>query len=149
MFIFCNFLISVLLLVSINCQAEKGNKSTKSAGVYLWSKNQATVLANGDLKWNPEPFVFQPGSSVRYIDFENGDDSANGTSKTTPWKHHPWDPNAVGNADVCSGTHTYVFKRGVVYRGTLTSSESGTEGENIQLTSDPAWGTGEAMIYGV
>jgi hypothetical protein len=46
------------------------------------------------------------------------------------------------------GIHTYVFKRGVYYRGTMNALESGKKRNPIHLTSDPAWGTGEAVISG-
>ena len=64
--------------------------------------------------------------SIRYIDFDAGNDANDGLSKQTPWKHHPWDPNATGNAKACNGSHTYVFKQGVDYRGELNANESGT-----------------------
>jgi len=85
---------------------------------------------------------------VRYVDFAGGDDAKDGKTKETAWKHHPWDGAAAGEAKACKGINTYVFKRGVVYRGTLVATESGEAGNPIRLTSDPAWGTGEAMIYG-
>ncbi len=115
---------------------------------YSWQEAQATVLPEGNLQWNPRPFNFETGSSVRYIDYEDGDDTNNGQSQTSAWKHHPWDPNASGNAAASSGIHTYVFRRGVIYRGSLTAEESGEPGDPIRLTSDPSWGTGEACIYG-
>ncbi|MDH7569639.1 MAG: laminin G domain-containing protein, partial [Armatimonadota bacterium] len=87
-------------------------------------------------------------ASVRYIDFEGGDDARDGLTPASAWKHHPWDPAAEGKAAACRGIHTYVFKRGVVYRGTLMVKESGKAGDPIRLTSDPAWGTGEAALYG-
>ncbi len=88
-----------------------------AGGEYCWQKPQAKVLPQGDLKWAPEPFEFQPGDSVRYIDYENGDDDAPGTSKDSAWKHHPWDRDATGKAAQAAGPITYVFKRGVFYRG--------------------------------
>lgn len=115
---------------------------------YSWQQPHATVIETGDLEWKPEPFVFNPGESIRYIDYENGDDTNDGTSKASSWKHHPWDANATGNAAAETGIHTYVFKRGVVYRGVLQAKESGTTDNPIKLTSDPTWGTGEAMVYG-
>ncbi|MCX7848213.1 MAG: LamG domain-containing protein [bacterium] len=118
------------------------------AGLYSWNTAQATVLAQGDLEWAPLPFVFTPGVSVRYIDFENGDDANDGLSTNTAWKHHPWDPNASGVAASGGGAHTYVFKRGVIYRGQLLPNNSGTSANPIRLTSDPNWGTGEAWLYG-
>ncbi len=61
---------------------------------------------------------------MRYIDFEAGDDGNAGT-KAAPWKHHPWDGDAAGKAKACEGIHTYVFKRGVIYRGHLLADDSG------------------------
>jgi len=107
----------------------------------------AAEAAEPDLTWSPEPFAFEPAGTVRYIDFEGGDDAAPGT-KERPWQHHPWDPNAAGNAARAGGIDTYCFKQGVVYRGTLVAQQSGTPGRPIRLTVDPAWGTGEAGLYG-
>ncbi len=115
---------------------------------YSWQKAHAKVLPEGDLEWQPKDFVFESGSSVRYIDYENGDDSNDGQTTSTPWKHHPWDDNATDNAAACSGVHTYVFKRGVIYRGKMIAAESGNINEPVRLTSDPSWGSGEAYIFG-
>lgn len=115
---------------------------------FSWEKPHSTVLPAGDLEWAPEPFVYEHGASVRYIDYDGGNDSYDGLTPGTAWKRHPWDASSTGNAKNCTGIHTYVFKRGVVYRGTLTAKESGEPGNPIRLTSDPSWGTGEACIYG-
>ena len=115
---------------------------------FSWQRPQAEVLAHGDLRWAPEPFRFERGESVRYVDFTGGDDGADGTSPERAWKHHPWDPAAVARAAEGAGVHTYVFKRGVTYRGRLIADESGRPGEPIRLTSDPEWGTGEAVLSG-
>ncbi|MEN8193208.1 MAG: LamG-like jellyroll fold domain-containing protein [Bacteroidota bacterium] len=115
---------------------------------YSWELNHSKVIETGDLKWAPEPFVFEKGKAVRFIDYENGSDSNDGLTKNTPWKHHPWDSIATDKAKDCSGIHTYVFKRGAIYRGTLVGKESGTTENPIRLTSDPNWGEGEAAIYG-
>jgi hypothetical protein len=107
------------------------------------------VLSNGDLRWTPQPIVFKAGASVRYIDYAGGNDNNSGTSKTQPWKHHPWDAAATGVSRSTRGAHTYVFKRGTIYRGALRPGDDrGQPGNPIQLTSDPAWGSGEAQIYG-
>ncbi len=118
------------------------------AARWSWQEPQAKVLPTGDLQWAPHPFEFKAGESVRYIDFDAGNDSNDGRSQQAPWKHHPWDPNATGAAKAGKGTHTYVFKQGVVYRGELDANESGTESSPIILTRDPAWGTGPAVICG-
>lgn len=137
-----------------------GNTSAESAAIpvvlaekpldftYSWQTPQSKVLPSGDIEWMPEPFEYVAGTSVRYIDYEGGDDANDGLSKATPWKHHPWDGNATGIAAAESGVNTYVFKRGVVYRGHLTATESGTPLEPLRLTSDPSWGTGEAYFFG-
>ncbi|MGF1632367.1 MAG: LamG domain-containing protein [Phycisphaerae bacterium] len=117
---------------------------------FAWQESHARVLPTGDLEWTPRPFVFKAGTSVRYIDYQNGDDDRDGATKETAWKHHPWDTQAAGRAKAAGGeAHTYVFKRGVVYRGALRpQAAKGTAQDPVQLTSDPAWGEGEAMIYG-
>ena len=115
---------------------------------YSWQSPHATVVATGDLLWAPQAFTYTPVGTVNYIDYEAGSDANTGTSTGSAWKHHPWDANATGNAAAASGVRTYVFKRGVVYRGLLTADESGTAGNPIRLTSDPNWGTGEAMLFG-
>ncbi len=115
---------------------------------YSWQQSHAEVTATGDLVWQPQPFVFEKGDAVRYIDYEGGDDGNPGTSTAEPWTHHPWDPQAAGRARAASGADTYVFKRGVVYRGSLVCRESGTPGHPIRLTSDPSWGEGDAVISG-
>lgn len=115
---------------------------------FSWQQPHAKVLPRGELEWQTEPYRFIQGDSVRYIDYEDGDDHADGTSKRSAWKHHPWDANAEGLAAACSGIHTYVFKRGVIYRGALVAKESGRPGNPIRLTGDPSWGNGEAMLFG-
>jgi len=118
------------------------------AARWSWQEAQAKVLPTGDLEWAPRPFEFKAGESVRYLDFESGNDANDGQSKLTPWKHHPWDPNASGKAATCRGVHTYVFKQGVDYRGELDAHESGTPAAPIILTRDPTWGVGRAVICG-
>ena len=88
-----------------------------SAEEFSWQKTHAKVSSTGDIEWSPQPFRFEEGDSVRYIDYEEGNDSNDGLTRDTPWKHHPWDPQTSGNAKQCKGIYTYVFKRGVYYRG--------------------------------
>jgi hypothetical protein len=115
---------------------------------FSWQQPYAALSAKGDIAWTPQPFRYEKGDSVRYIDYAGGDDASDGLSRETPWQHHPWDPQASGRARQCRGIHTYVFKRGVYYRGTLQALESGEPNRPIRLTRDPAWGTGEAVISG-
>ena len=105
---------------------------------WSWLEPQAKVLPTGDLEWAPKAFEFKPGESIRYIDFESGNDANDGLSKQTPWKHHPWDPNAGAKAAACKGVQTYVLKQGVDYRGELNANESGAADAPIILTRDPS-----------
>src|ERR1041385_7127501 len=109
--------------------AERSNTSSWS-----WQDSYAEVDAKG--------------GSIRYIDFEKGDDANSGEAPETPWKHHPWDPSAAGKSATGAGVHTYVFKRGVVYRGRLVVKDAGQAGQPVRLTSDPAWGAGDAVLSG-
>jgi len=120
------------------------------APAFSWQKPHAKVLPTGDLRWDPQPFVFEAGDAVLYIDFASGDDANVGTSKDKAWKRHPWDPAFAGPAGSGAGVDTYVFKGGVVYRGSLQvpAGTKGTAARPIRLTRDPAWGDGEAVLCG-
>src|SRR6185312_414921 len=85
-----------ILCVTMTCFA--GAPTSGSPGTWSWQQPQAKVLPTGDLEWAPQAFEFKPGGAIRYIDFDSGNDAKDGLSKQTAWKHHPWDPNAVGNA---------------------------------------------------
>ena len=86
---------------------------------YDWQKPHAKVLSDGDLAYAPEAWKEPKPSDARYIDFAGGDDTRDGRSPATAWKHHPNDPAADGRAKGAQAA-TYVFKRGVTYRGKLT-----------------------------
>lgn len=118
---------------------------------YSWQQPHARVLPHGDLQWAPAPYRFEAGSSVRYIDFENGDDTRDGASPATAWKHHPLDQAAGGAARAARdarGAHTYIFKGGVVYRGRLQGRLEGAPDNPVRLTCDPRWGRGPAILSG-
>ena len=124
------------------------NAIRPAGGGYSWQEPHAKVLPAGALEWSPHPFIFEKGDSVRYIDFETGDDAKDGTTRLTAWKHHPWDVRATAKARASTGIQTYVFKGGSVYRGELKARESGTLDNPIRLTCDPSWGKGAARFYG-
>jgi len=117
---------------------------------FPWQQDYARVMPSGDLQYAPKPFEFVAGDSLRYIDFENGDDTNPG-SRDEPWKHHPWDPAATGKADAAGEEiHTYIFRGGVTYRGAfeVPPTARGTVDNPIRLTRDPSWGEGPAVING-
>ena len=73
-----------------------------------------------------------------YIDYENGDDTNDGLTKETAWKHSPGDPNAQGNPDSVSlqpGDKVF-FKGGVVYSGNIDILSEGLQGNNIIYDGD-------------
>ncbi len=116
---------------------------------FKWQEPQATVTETGAVLWKPKPFVDDlTGQDLRYIDYENGDDNRDGKTPETAWQHHPWDHDAGDKVKACSGPMTYVFKRGVIYRGQLYAQDSGTMDKRIRLTSTNAWGEGEAILAG-
>ncbi|MCM8803158.1 MAG: hypothetical protein NC827_07620 [Candidatus Omnitrophica bacterium] len=119
-----------------------------SQNKFSWEEKNCEVYKEIEIKWKPKTFIFEKGISLRYIDYENGNDNNDGLTKNTPWKHHPWDEKAEGKAKECKGIYTYIFKKGVIYRGRLFARESGTEENPIRLTVDPDWGKGNAYIYG-
>lgn len=117
---------------------------------YPWQETHARVLPTGDLEYAPQTFSFEAGDSIRYIDYEAGDDANHGT-RARPWKHHPWDAAATGRAASDeTAADTFVFKGGVTYRGAfrVPSEARGTAGQPIRLTRDPSWGEGPAVISG-
>jgi hypothetical protein len=126
----------------------RGMVNAQNVARWSWQEAQAKVLPTGDLAWAPKAFEFKPGKLIRYIDFESGNDTNDGLTKQTPWKHHPWDPNAGDKAKACKGVCTYVFKQGVTYRGEMEANESGVAADPILLTRDPSWGKGPPVICG-
>lgn len=117
---------------------------------FPWQQEFSRALPNGELAYVAEPFRFEAGASQRHIDFAGGDDANPGT-REQPWKHHPWDPAARGNAQAAaSEVHTYIFKGGVTYRGRFVVPDTarGTADNPIRLTRDPSWGEGPAVING-
>ena len=78
---------------------------------FAWQQDYAKRSPSGGIEWAPREFEFETGKAVRYIDYENGDDAADG-SRETPWKHHPWDGAAKGRAAAAKGIDTFVFKGG-------------------------------------
>lgn len=89
-----------------------------------------------------------------YVDFAAGDDTNNGTSTSTPWKHAPEDVNATGVADgtTLDDGDIVVFKGGVTYEGTVIHTRDGASGNVITFISgnvhSSPWGTGRAVIDG-
>ncbi|MGC4119420.1 MAG: right-handed parallel beta-helix repeat-containing protein [Myxococcales bacterium] len=97
----------------------------------------------GTLAWSPV------WGATYFVDFAGGDDTADGTSATTAWKHAPGDSAATANAlKALSPGDTVGFKGGVVYKGHLTLGQSGTAQDFITYETSAGWGSGRAIIDG-
>ncbi|MBN1675737.1 MAG: right-handed parallel beta-helix repeat-containing protein [Kiritimatiellae bacterium] len=93
-------------------------------------------------------FPMSACAATYYIDYASGRDGNPGT-REGPWKHHPWDENARELPAGVKGAHTYVFKRGVDYQGSLIAGDSGAGPEDpVVLTGAEEWGSGEAIVSG-
>ena len=93
-------------------------------------------------------------TNTYYIDYDDGDDSANGLTPATAWKNHPWGQNKPGGTvaattDLVPGDKC-VFKGGVHYRDWLYGGDSGTPSSRIILdgNTDGSFGSGQAVIDG-
>jgi hypothetical protein len=115
-----------------------------TAQPYFWQIPQAGVSPQGTLTWAPEPYTPPTLIDTRYIDFVGGNNNADGLTQATAWKHHPDDPAAPTNLRNGPRGRTYVFKRGVTYRGEITLASA----QDLTFCSLPTWGTGEAVLSG-
>jgi hypothetical protein len=93
-----------------------------------------------------------PLTPTYYVDFEAGDDSADGSTQATAWQHAPGDGSATGMpASVSLGPGDVVlFKGGVAYLGSIAIPASGTAAAPLIYDGNSRgdWGTGLAIIDG-
>ena len=84
-----------------------------------------------------------------YIDFQGGDDSADGRSPATAWKRGPWDSQSAGAARrlAIQPGDSFRFKGGVRYRGTMAPRGAGTAANPI-LFDGSSWGLSRAIFDG-
>ncbi len=91
-------------------------------------------------------------AATYYVDFQGGDNEADGLTPQTAWKHSPGDRNATGKpgAVELQPGDTVVFKGGVAYVGEIQLSVSGSEGKPITLDGNTAgtFGEGRAVLDG-
>ncbi len=90
-------------------------------------------------------------AATYYIDYAAGSNSNNGTSKTTPWKTHPYMQAAAactGSGSTPHYTHsagdTFIFKQGSSWPNAcfdMKVTSGGNSSTPDQYTYDPTWGT--------
>lgn len=86
-------------------------------------------------------------AATYYIDYQGGSDSNNGTSKSTPWKRHPFMPGFSGSYTHAAGDD-YIFKGGVVWPKEampLIIKKGGTAANVSEYKTDPGWFNGSAF----
>ncbi len=91
-------------------------------------------------------------ATTYYVDYEGGDNTADGLSPETAWKHSPGDENATntpGSVELAPGD-TVIFKGGVAYYGSIHLDVSGEPGNPITLDGNThgEFGEGRAVIDG-
>jgi hypothetical protein len=88
-------------------------------------------------------------AATYHVDYGGGNDSLDGLSQSSAWKHAPGDPAASGVASstVLRPGDVVMFKGGVAYRGRIVLTRSGTSGSRITYKGD-GWGSGKAVIEG-
>ena len=121
---------------------------TLANGTYIWN---AYVCDNeNNCRFGVQNYTLSVGTlggggaganNTYYVDFSTGDDTNNGISTSTPWKHAPGDTNYTGSGTLHSND-TVIFKRGITYYGMITTLSNGV---NYTVTD---WGTGDAIING-
>jgi hypothetical protein len=87
-----------------------------------------------------------------YVDYQAGNDKADGTSKRSPWKHCPADEQATDKAAACSlrAGDRIIFKGGVRYYGAISKKITGSANKPIIFdgNTDGSFGDGMAIIDG-
>ena len=86
--------------------------------------------------------------SAYYIDYAGGDDTNDGLTEATAFKHCVGDPLATGVPATLNLTagDTLIFKGGVSYKGTITNFPSGTFSAPIVFKGNSGWGSGKAIF---
>lgn len=88
-------------------------------------------------------------AATYYIDYNAVNDSANGTTKSTPWKRHPYMPGFSGSYSHAAGD-TFYFKGGVTWPAsvlpmTITQGGSSAAARDT-YSSDVTWYNGGSWV---
>jgi hypothetical protein len=116
------------------------------------------TVDGGDSGTHPAPPTCEKLSTLPkrtptyFVDFDSGSDTADGKTQGTAWKHSPGDASATGvplSAKLAAGD-VVQFKGGVVYKGQIAITASGSASAPLVLEGGPqvGWGSGKAIIDG-
>ncbi len=96
--------------------------------------------------------MFSLSAATYHVDFAGGNDTADGLTPQTAWKHSPGDPNATSTPSAASLApgDTILFKGGVTYHGSIKLTTSGAQDQPITLDGNTSgtYGEGRAIIDG-
>ncbi len=97
--------------------------------------------------WGAAPAAAE--GRIYYIDFQSGDDAADGKSAATAWKRGPWDSASTGAARrlAIQPGDQFRFRGGVRYRGQMAPRGIGTEERPIVFDGS-SWGLSRAIFDG-
>jgi hypothetical protein len=115
---------------------------------YFWQHDYAMTEPTGTLEWMPQQYVSPTLVEARYIDYEGGNDNWDGLTPSTAWRHHPDDVAAPADLQETARGRTYIFKRGSIYRGTITPGTFAGPAQDVTFCSLLSWGEGEAVLSG-
>ncbi len=89
------------------------------------------------------------GGTTWHVDFANGNDSRDGRTPATAWKHAPGDEAATGGPAgvTLKPGDRVLFRAGVAYRGTFRPRAEGTAEAPI-VYAGQGWGPGMAILDG-
>jgi hypothetical protein len=91
-------------------------------------------------------------AATYYVDFDGGNDAADGLSAAKALKHVPGDPGAAGAAAAIklAAGDTVIFKGGVCYRGNVVAKWPGAKDKPIVYDGNTAgtFGQGRAILDG-
>lgn len=91
-------------------------------------------------------------AATYYIDYESGNDTADGRSPQSAWKHSPGDSNATAKPSSIQlqPDDRIHFKGGITYCGEIELNASGSEGAPIILDGNTSgtFGKGRAILDG-
>lgn len=113
------------------------------------SKASAAIFATTLLASTMWALPAQAQNKTYYVDYQFGNDSADGLSPATAWKHAPGDdkaPARILRLELQPGDQVR-FRGGIRYRGSLTPRTNGTP-DNPVVFDGSSWGPMRAIFDG-
>lgn len=146
----CLFLFAAAVMMNCGCPGCNWSEKNRIKQILLFIAARSRLPLVNNCKANFPPAI-SGCSAAYYVDFVGGSDANNGTSPAAAWKHCPGDTNAGGApaAAALRPGDMVAFRGGVLYRGSITLQNSGSEEKPVVFKGDCAgWGSGTAVLDG-